>query len=317
MKYALVELLACPACRGTLTLGEEIWEGPEVSAGRLICWEGNHEYPITGGVPHMMPLPEAMEGRLWREWAEKQEGLCQECNLPDPKTKAYFDEVAAEFADFCHAGGLIVDVGCGIDPHPAYAIFPAGSTYIGIDPMIGDEGREFDFVQGIGEALPLRPGIFDWALSATSLDHFPEPRRVLAEVKRILKPTGRLGLWVGVADPDYFRHMYPSPSLRSQKDRELLWELIRHGNFRRLARSTWHHLVVNRMESLRLRWRHWTDERRLMDSIFSERSTEHFRFYREGEVLELLLQSGYRVIKQELITNLEHGNSFFVIAAPL
>jgi ubiquinone/menaquinone biosynthesis C-methylase UbiE len=182
---------------------------------------------------------------------------------------------------------------------------------------MGGEGREFDFVRGIGEALPMRPGLFDWALSAASLDHFPEPRRVLAEVKRVLRPTGRLGLWVGATDPDYFRRMYPSPSLRSQKDRELLWDVVRQGKFRRLARSAWHHSVVNRVRILILRWRHWTDESRLMESIFPKRSAERFRFYTEGEVLGLLLQPGYRVIKQVLITNLEHGNSLFLIAAPL
>jgi len=316
MWRALIDLLACPACRGTLRLEDETGEGPEVSGGRLICREGNHTYTIQRGMPRMMPPPEAMEGELWSEWGEKQEGLSQRRNPPDPETKAYFEGVAAEFSAFCHPEGLILDVGCGTDSRPAYAIFSAGSTYIGIDPIVGKEERKFDFVQGIGEALPIRPAVFDWVLSATSLDHFPEPCRVLAEVKRVLKPTGRLGLWVGVADPDYLGRMYPLPSLRSSETRILLWGMICQRNLRRLAKSACQHLLINRVQSLRLKWKHWTDESKLMNSIFAERSVEHFRFYKEDEVLRLLWESGYQILKRKLIADFEHGNSLFVVAAP-
>lgn len=46
------------------------------------------------------------------------------------------------------------------------------------------------WVQGDGTALPFRDGAFDRVLSFGSLEHFPDPRRGLAEAFRVLRSRG-------------------------------------------------------------------------------------------------------------------------------
>lgn len=135
--------------------------------------------------------------------------------------------MATEFRTFCAPNGVILDVGCGIEPRPAYTVTSAGSTYVGIDPLGGNKKRTFDFAKAIGEMMPFRPATFDWALYATSLDHFVEPFRALVDIRRVLKPNGRIELWVSVIDRSYFRRMLAFPSLRSRRNWGTLTESCR------------------------------------------------------------------------------------------
>jgi len=252
----------------------------------------------------------------WGEWIKKQERSLREYTCPETKGQEYSQAVAAEFHTFCDPSGIILDIGCGIQPRPAYVTTWPGTTYVGIDPLQGNERRAFPFVRAIGEMLPFRPATFDWALSATSLDHFAEPLSVLAQVRHALKPSGHLGLWVGVVDPNYFRRKYAFPSLRNPRNWARLWTFIQQGNLKRAASVAWRHLVGNRVQSILVRRQQATDERALIDKVFAERATYHFRFYKEEEVPNLLVESGYQVTRHRLITDAEHGNSLFVVARP-
>ena len=85
--------------------------------------------------------------------------------------------------------GLVLDIGCGIAARPAYFTDDPDCTYVGIDPLDGAVVREFDFVQGIAERLPFADATFDGVISATMLDHVPDPTRVLSDARRVLKPA--------------------------------------------------------------------------------------------------------------------------------
>ncbi|MEZ4553421.1 MAG: methytransferase partner Trm112 [Dehalococcoidia bacterium] len=55
MRRELMEILACPVCKGALTLTAEEVEGDEVVAGTLRCAACNEDYPIEGGIPNLLP----------------------------------------------------------------------------------------------------------------------------------------------------------------------------------------------------------------------------------------------------------------------
>lgn len=55
MKKDLMEILACPLCKGDLILNIEKEDGDEVISGTLYCPKCKEYYPIEGGIPNMLP----------------------------------------------------------------------------------------------------------------------------------------------------------------------------------------------------------------------------------------------------------------------
>ena len=55
MQHALMEILACPLCKGELELLAEREEGDEVIEGSLSCAACEERYPVSDGVPNLLP----------------------------------------------------------------------------------------------------------------------------------------------------------------------------------------------------------------------------------------------------------------------
>ena len=55
MKKDLMEILACPVCKGELELRVETEEGDEVIVGELVCHQCDETYPIEDAIPNLLP----------------------------------------------------------------------------------------------------------------------------------------------------------------------------------------------------------------------------------------------------------------------
>ena len=55
MKKELIEILACPVCKGELELNVESEEGDEVVTGSLVCHRCDETYPIDDAIPNLLP----------------------------------------------------------------------------------------------------------------------------------------------------------------------------------------------------------------------------------------------------------------------
>ncbi|MDH7593286.1 MAG: methytransferase partner Trm112 [Methanomicrobiales archaeon] len=55
MRRQLLEILACPVCKGGLELKAEEEDEHEVLEGALFCGRCRHEYRITEGIPDLLP----------------------------------------------------------------------------------------------------------------------------------------------------------------------------------------------------------------------------------------------------------------------
>ncbi len=55
MKRDLMEILACPVCKGELKLEVGVEEGDEVVQGTLVCKKCGVSYPIIDTIPHLLP----------------------------------------------------------------------------------------------------------------------------------------------------------------------------------------------------------------------------------------------------------------------
>ncbi len=96
----------------------------------------------------------------------------------------------------------LLDVGCGpgtavlrMSPHVARA------TGLDLSPAMIARARgragEVDnvaFVEGDSARLPFADGAFSAVLSTTSFHHWEHPARALAEMRRVLQPSGRLAI---------------------------------------------------------------------------------------------------------------------------
>jgi uncharacterized protein YbaR (Trm112 family) len=63
MRHDLMDILACPICKGVLTLSATREEGGEVVEGTLSCAACAESFPIVEGIPNLLPpdLRRAME----------------------------------------------------------------------------------------------------------------------------------------------------------------------------------------------------------------------------------------------------------------
>lgn len=110
-----------------------------------------------------------------------------------------------------HAKGRMLDVGCGIKPFEA--MFKGHvDRHDGVDMMqtLDVRGTRAD-VFAVAGVLPFANESFDTVLCTQMLDDVPEPVVVLDEIRRVLKPGGKLILTINqmypVHDPphDYYR----------------------------------------------------------------------------------------------------------------
>ena len=60
MKPQLVEILACPQCKSELTLTITAEKEGEIISGSLYCSKCAQDYPVTDGIPNLLP-PEMRE----------------------------------------------------------------------------------------------------------------------------------------------------------------------------------------------------------------------------------------------------------------
>lgn len=100
------------------------------------------------------------------------------------------------------ASGNVFEIGCGGGLNQAYYVADQISGFAGMDPSA--KGLEFaraaalakgwsaDIRSGEGEAIPFEDARFDCVVCTYTLCSVRDPQQVLSELRRILKPGGRL-----------------------------------------------------------------------------------------------------------------------------
>jgi SAM-dependent methyltransferase len=101
-------------------------------------------------------------------------------------------------------GKVVLDAGCGMGRYLRIAGESSAKLIVGVDlSRAVDAARELTrqlpqvaVIQGDLLRLPFAPGSFDLIYSLGVLDHTPDPRAAFLSLARLLKPGGRIAIWV-------------------------------------------------------------------------------------------------------------------------
>jgi SAM-dependent methyltransferase len=111
------------------------------------------------------------------------------------------------------AYGRMLDIGCGYKPYRSL-FAPYVSEHIGVDIPVTIHGTDYLDIGGTALALPVAAASYDTVLATEVMEHVPDPHRMLAEIHRVLRPSGRLILSVPLHEPlhelpyDYYRYTH-------------------------------------------------------------------------------------------------------------
>lgn len=89
-------------------------------------------------------------------------------------------------------GGKVLDLGCGTKPYES--LFTNATSYTGVDVEVSGHDHADSKVDVFydGKTLPFTAGNFDSVVSFEVFEHLFNIDEVLVEVRRVLKPGGRL-----------------------------------------------------------------------------------------------------------------------------
>jgi ubiquinone/menaquinone biosynthesis C-methylase UbiE len=100
------------------------------------------------------------------------------------------------------AQGDVFEIGCGGGLNQRFYDMKAVSSFAGIDPSdklldftraeAAKKGWITDIRAGVGEAIPFASESFDTVVCTYTLCSVADPQRVLSELRRLLRPGGRL-----------------------------------------------------------------------------------------------------------------------------
>ncbi len=163
-----------------------------------------YEKEATGNFWNFIPKNlKIFDNDRWASWNILQEnGVTTYANDASKNLGVGPRKDFLDFAEFCNFYGLVLDIGVGPQRCPTHIEYNKKEDvfFIGIDPLIGDQPRDFAFVKALGEYLPFRNELFDQVIFVTSLDHFIDPVVALKEARRVMKKNGEMCIWLGEKD---------------------------------------------------------------------------------------------------------------------
>lgn len=224
-----------------MTTGNSIFRcvrcsGPHPGEG--VCAACGHEYETVSGVPLLVRDMAGIEAQIE---AARAAGRSQWYDVEQPeefvgvwrhalrKRRAYLDGVLAKFmAERNGAPVVALDMGCGDGAHlkwlAGYSKQVYGSDYNLLrleraSARVAARGTSERIFMADVTDYPARDDSFDLIFFNHVLEHIPDDRRALAEVRRILKPGGLLMLGVPNEGAWFWRLSYKlEPKVKQMSD---------------------------------------------------------------------------------------------------
>ena len=201
----LLDLLACPECRGALRLDAAETSGESVTTGTLTCGSG-HTFAITNGVPRFVKHElNADQARTRDSFGDEWTRLYPEHGHSTPEWQAERD-IFLEYTRSLpseYRGKLVLDAGCGNGRYAKLAN-DWGARVVCVDISSAVEiaqanvgtRPEVAVVQGDLFKLPFRTELFDIIYSIGVLHHTPDALGAFKSIQPLVKPGGFFSIFM-------------------------------------------------------------------------------------------------------------------------
>jgi glycosyltransferase involved in cell wall biosynthesis/uncharacterized protein YbaR (Trm112 family) len=239
----LLPILRCPVSKHKLSYNE--------TRSALVSHDGLHNYPILEGRPVLVPVQMTPEVH--------------------PKDHISNDLPEEALAIIRETKGWVLNLSAGGSREKFEHVVEMEYSIFRHTDIVGD-----------AHALPFDDASFEAIVVMNAFEHYREPTKVVAELLRILKPTGRIHIRTAFLQPLHERpwHFYPCT-------RHGLEELVKDFQVEVL------HVSENFCPSHSLAWIAWELEVALRTDVSPE-SAERFRAARLGTLVDLWADPGKR-----------------------
>lgn len=198
MKYALIPLLCCPRCSGSLCLTEARDSDGEIESGLLNCSPCQATYPIVRFIPRFVPSDNyaANFGFQWNHFRQTQ--LDSYSGLPISRER-FFQQ--SKWSPDELAGKTVLDVGCGAGRF-AEVVLSCGANLVALDYSSAVDAcwnnlggnPHLNVVQGDIYSLPFKPAAFDYVYCFGVLQHTPHVANAFLSLPKQVRPAGFLAV---------------------------------------------------------------------------------------------------------------------------
>ncbi len=199
MRKRCLDFVCCPECSGRLEIiSDETAEF--IEKGFLRCQGCARVYPITDGIPRLLPIAQTGEWSDETRDAFSREWLNYPGALPEDE-RTLLEEAQLDYKAW--KGKQVLDAGCGMGRYTMVAL-SLGAEVIALDfsesvrrmEQLHRENHKLHVVQGNLLRAPLKNEIFDIVCCHGVLHHTAEPYTACRNLAKTVKKQGRLSIWV-------------------------------------------------------------------------------------------------------------------------
>ncbi len=206
MRRRLLDILACPACGGVFVLRDgATWDGGDAVTGDLDCTGCSASFPIVRSVPRLADSGYTESfGKQWNLFRQTQVDMHNGTTISRDR---FVDVTGWQPGELAHE--WVLDAGCGAGRFAQVAL-DFGGEVVAMDLSNAVDAawenlrahpaaERLHVVQASLYALPFRPGVFDRVYSIGVLQHTPDVGRATKNLPPLVRPGGRIALWVYVS----------------------------------------------------------------------------------------------------------------------